>query len=457
MIATDALDLSHPRRLHLVGVGGSGMGPFARLLRADGHRVSGADARGSPALESLREADIEVRVGADYDRLPEGVEAVIRSAAIPEGAPPLRAAAEAGLPVVKYARALGLFSASKETYAVAGTHGKSTTTSLLAWTMRRCGLDPSFIVGASAPQLGGGSGRGSSGRFVVEACEYDRSFLHFSPECAVVTNVEADHLDYYRDLFEIQGAFRAFAERVRGVLVLHEGLVEPIAAGAGVRARILSFGPSPRADLRFEITARRGGLTEFHAAGRRFHILLPGGHNVANAAAVVAVAEAHGWDLRDVADALANFRGVGRRLEVLGRPRGVPVVDDYAHHPTEIEAGIRALREEFAPRRIWCVFQPHQHSRTSRLLDEFARVLATADRVVIPEIYAARDSEAERRAVTGADLVRAVRACGGDAVHMSDFRSIVDFLRTQVRAGDVVVTMGAGDVGDVAGRLAEAL
>ncbi|MGH7161970.1 MAG: glutamate ligase domain-containing protein, partial [Planctomycetota bacterium] len=162
-------------------------------------------------------------------------------------------------------------------------------------------------------------------------------------------------------------------------------------------------------------------------------------------------------DLDAVGEALASFRGVGRRLELVARPRGVAVVDDYAHHPTEVAAGLQALRSEYAPRRLWCVFQPHQHSRTRRFLDQFARVLATADRVVIPEIYAARDAEEDRRAVSGADLAAAVRTLGGDAVHLADFRSIVDFLRPQLRAGDVVVTMGAGDVGDVAGRLAETL
>jgi len=457
MIAPDALDLSRPRRLHLIGVGGSGMAPFARLLHADGHRVSGADARVSPALESLRALGIPCATGAEGDRIPEEAEAVIRSAAIPEGAPALLRAAARGLPVVKYARAVGIYAESKETYAVAGTHGKSTTTSLLAFAMRSCGLDPSYIVGAGAAQLGGGAGRGASRNFVVEACEYDRSFLHFAPECAIVTNIEADHLDYYRDVVEIREAFRRFAERVKGLLVLHESVAGVIGRSGSLRARVLTYGASPEADVRHSPGVRRAGATEFAVDGELFRILLPGAHNVSNATAVVALARARGMALPGLREALASFRGVGRRLEVVGRPRGVPVVDDYAHHPTEIRAGLSALREEFAPRRLWCVFQPHQHSRTRRFLEEFAEVLASADRVVIPEIFAARDSESDRSSVSGADLARRVRDFGGDAVHMSDFPAIVDFLRAQVRAGDVVVTMGAGDVGDVAGRLAQAL
>ena len=199
---------------------------------------------------------------------------------------------------------------------------------------------------------------------------------------------------------------------------------------------------------------RDGG---FAAGGQELHLQLPGFHNALNAAAVLLVARELGIEFEAARAALQAFLGVGRRLQVLGRPRGVPVIDDYAHHPTEVAAGLKALRDAYAPRRLWVVFQPHQYSRLRRFIDEFARVLTAADRIVIPDVFAARDADEDRHSVSAGDLVDAVNRCGGDAVQISDFSSIVDFVRTQARTGDVVVTMGAGNVGDVAGRLVEAL
>jgi UDP-N-acetylmuramate--alanine ligase len=344
----------------------------------------------------------------------------------------------------------------KELCAVAGTHGKTTTTAMLAFVLRHAGWDASFLVGGHVPQLPGhGCGRGR--HFVVEACEYDRSFLHFRPAHAIVTNIEADHLDYFKDIVEIRDAFAAFGRQVDDLLVIHESLRDVVGRAAGVRARVKTFGPSPDADLRVLPERRRDGGASFVALGRPFHLRVPGWHNVLNAAAVLLLARELGLETDEIERALAEFEGVGRRLQVVGRPRGVPVVDDYAHHPTEVAAGLKALRDAYAPRRLWVVFQPHQYSRLRRFLPDFARALTAADRIVVPEIYAARDGDEDRRSVSSADLVAAVRTEGGDAVHIPDFAQIVDFVRTQARAGDVVVTMGAGDVGDVAGRLAATL
>ncbi len=454
MIAPKSLDLSRPRRLHLLGAGGSGMAPFARLLLAAGHRLSGADARRSPALDALQRAGMALKTP---HALPNAVEGVIHSAAIPADDPALVTARTRDIPVLKYSRALGLFTAQHRVCAVAGTHGKTTTAGLFAYALRRAGCGPSYLVGGASPQLGVGAALGPGDLFVAEACEFDRSFLCFQPELAIVTNVEADHLDYYKDIVEIVAAFRMFATQVSGHLVIHEDLKETIGRAGGVRARVVTYGFSPSADVHLDPGMRRGGVTPFRAVGREFELALPGRHNLLNAGAVLAAAHALGCDLGAVGAAFSEFRGIRRRLELRGRPRGVPVIDDYAHHPTEVTAGLQALRDEFAPRRIWCVFQPHQHSRTSHFLREFAHALVGADRVVIPDIYAARESGTDCGRIASRDLVREVRALGGDAVHITDFDSIVDFMSAQVRPGDLVVTMGAGDVGDVAGRLAEAL
>ncbi len=451
MIAHDLLDFSRPRRLHLAGIGGSGMAPFARMLHAAGHTLTGADATENIAVRELRQMGIPVVTGTEADVLPARVEAVIHSAALPPTARPLREAREAGLPVLKYARAVGQLARSKRTFAIAGTHGKTTTTAMLSWVLHRAGLSPSFLVGGNVPQLCE-TGCGRSDRLVVEACEFDRSFLHLRPDVAIVTNIEADHLDYYKDIVEITAAFRAFATQVAEVLVIHEGLRETLGRAGGVRARVVTFGPSPDADLRV-LPADRG----FAVGRHEFRLALPGFHNALNAAAVLAVARTEGVADETVAAALAEFQGVGRRLEVKGRPRGVCVIDDYAHHPTEVRAGLEALRVTFAPGRLWVVFQPHQYSRLRRFLPEFADALASADRIVVPPVFTARDADEDRSAVSSGDLVTAVRHRGGDAVHLQDFDAVVDFVRTQARAGDVVVTMGAGDVGDVAGRLVRVL
>jgi UDP-N-acetylmuramate--alanine ligase len=455
VIAHDIVDLSHPHRLHLLGIGGSGMAPFARLL-ARRHELTGADARESGSVSRLRREGIDVRTGADGERLPRDVDAVIFSAALPPDAAPLQEARRRRLPVLKYARAVGLFAESKRTWAVAGTHGKTTTTGILSWVLGRAGLAPDVLIGGSVPQCSDREGEAAAPRsrhFVLEACEYDRSFLHLRPAVAIITNIEADHLDYYRDIVEIREAFRQFATQVSDLLVIHESLREEIGRAGGVRARVRTFGTSPEADLRVTPLGGRG----FSAHEQECPLQLPGFHNVLNAAAVLQAACQEGVPFEVVRSALAEFRGVGRRLEVVGQPRGVSVIDDYAHHPTEVAAGLKALRDAYAPRRLWVVFQPHQYSRLRRFLPDFARALTAADRIVIPNVFAARDGDEDRRSVSSDDLVSAVRHCGGDAVHIADFASIVDFVRTQARTGDVVVTMGAGDVGDVAGRLAEAL
>jgi UDP-N-acetylmuramate--alanine ligase len=452
MIVREYLDFSRPLRLHLLGAGGSGMGPLARLLHARGHRISGADAREGKNVSLLRGLGIPVATGAAADALPKGIEGVIFSAAIPAGAPPLVEANRRELPVVKYARAVGLLSRQLETYAVAGTHGKTTTTAMLAFVLREAGLSPCCLVGGQVPQLEEG-GAGGAGRLVVEACEYDRSFLHYTPNAAIITNVEADHLDYFKDIFEIRAAFQAFAAQVSALLVVHESLRDGIGRASGVRARVLAYGVSPEADLRVTPVPP----SSFVAGGREFKLKLPGFHNALNAAAVLLATTELGIPREVTARALERFEGVGRRLQVVGAPRGVSVIDDYAHHPTEVAVGLKALRDQYTPRRLWVVFQPHQYSRLRRFLGEFADALVRADRIVIPEVFAARDADDDRNAVTPGDLVDEVRRRGGDAVFIPDFAGIVDFVRTQARPGDVVVTMGAGDVGDVAGRLAQAL
>ena len=356
--------------------------------------------------------------------------------------------------------------------SIAGTHGKSTTAAMLCHVLIEAGLDPGFIIGAHCPQIGGGARLGSRlvphdgpfggrpGLLVAEACEFDRSFHHHRPVLALITNVEEDHLDVYGSIDTIVQAFAAFARLLPAegaggrLLIAHDG-AHRREITAGLSARVDTFGYNPAADYQVvaDATARRVAVHQ--GAGRRaeWTNALPGEHNALNAAAAAILAHDLGvaWD--DVARALDGFRGIDRRLQRLGlRPaRGgtVTVYDDYGHHPTEIEKTLRALRAAERPRRLICVFQPHQHSRTRFLLEEFARSFAAADVVVVPHIYFVRDSEIERHRVSARDLVDRLRGRGITAMHLYPFEAIVEQLEIMCEDGDLLVVMGAGPVGTV--------
>jgi len=452
------------RRMHFVGVGGCGMSGVAEFALTEGAAVSGSDVKASAATDRLARLGAEVRIGHEAANLPRGTDLVVHTAAVKDENPEMVEARRRGLPVLKYAEFLGRLMDLRDGIAVAGTHGKSTTTAMLAFVLAEAGLDPSFVIGADVPQLGGGSRVGSGPHLVVEACEYDRSFLHLSPRAATVLNIEEDHLDYYRDLADIRSAFAALAGRVHedGLLVINgtdRGRREVV---AGARCRVQTFGVGGEWDWHAENLEGDRGRFAFDVYRRgtfygSMRLAVPGRHHVFNALAVVALADWAGAETDAIADALARFEGAGRRMEVLGRSAGVTVVDDYAHHPTEIQATLKAAAERFAPARLWVVFQPHQHSRTRFLLKDFARALTTADKTIVPDIYFVRDSEQERQAVRSQDLVDEIQGLGADALYLADFDSIRRYLVESLGPGDVLMTMGAGDVWHLARPLLEDL
>lgn len=446
----------------MLGVGGSGMAGLAAVLLRHGALVFGTDRGLTPITADLSRRGATISLESETSALPDALDLVVASAAVPADHPLLRAARARKVPVLKYAEMLGAIFDAHDAIAVSGTHGKSTTTAWLTYALRIAGLDPSFVVGAVCPQLGGGSGVGGGRHFVAEACEYDRSFHHLHPNIAAILNVEEDHLDCYANLAEIRDSFARFAGgiRERGALVLNAADAVCTSLPVPREVRAVTFSATGPADWsiaepllragRYEVTLRRRG-----ADAGRVHLGLAGRHNVSNALAVAALAEEAGADLASIRMALETFTGVGRRLETRGVARGVTVADDYAHHPTEIRATLAAARERFAPARVWCIFQPHQHSRTRFLLDDFAGSFADADKVVVPRIYFVRDSERDRQAVSAADLVERIRARGGDAVHIEEFQDIVDHVAAGARDGDLILTMGAGDIWKVADELVE--
>ena len=475
------LDLAG-RRLHFVGVGGCGMSGLARMCRQRGAACTGSDRGESDTVAAVRAAGIDVTLEQSGAALPEPLDAVVVSAAIQVDHPERRAAEARGVPVLKYAELLGLLMRGRRGVAVAGTHGKSTTTSMLAHALIQSEADPSFIIGAACQQIGGGSRVGGSDVLAAEACEYDRSFHHLHPTLAVILNVEADHLDYYAGLDAIVESFAAFAERLpaHGLLLIQHELVARSDVTARAAAEVQTLGFAPQADWRVEVHRGRVSLyrrpsTEAVAAWRS---PLPGEHMAYNAAAAAVLAANLGCSWRRIEHALAGFTGVDRRMQLVGEIEPpdaaagssatppsegggggevIRVIDDYAHHPTEIDTTLRALRAHHRPRRLICVFQPHQHSRTRFLMDQFARCFTEADEVIVPDIYFVRDSEAERQAVTAQHLVDRLRERGTVAKHVPGFDAIADALAADARPGDLIVTMGAGDVWRVGRSLIDRL
>jgi len=453
------------KRIHLIGVGGCGMRGLAGVLIQCGARVSGSDRSASRETSELSTRGATIIVGQAPQNIPDPCDIVVYSAAIKEENPELAEARRRGLPVRRYAEMLGDVMALRTGIAVAGTHGKSTTTAMVAYILQQARLDPTFVVGAGVRQLHGSCGVGSGQHFVVEACEFECSFLKYRPHFGAILNIEEDHLDYFANLSAIIEAFKAFAGRVPrdGCLVANGSDRAVAAAIEGLHCQVETFGFDRESTWSAANVSATRGCYRFTVlkSGREFARIdlenLPGRHQVGNALVATALATRAGVSPDAIASALREFSGAERRLTHCGAVRGIDVYDDYGHHPTEIQVTLRAVRERHPGRRVWVIFQPHQHSRTRFLLNDFARSFGAADHLIVPDIYFVRDSAAERDAICSSDLVERVRANGGDAMYLPDFESIVAHVRQGVRSGDLIVTMGAGDIWKVSDELIDRL
>lgn len=456
--------LTEECRAHLVGITGAGLSSLAAYLSEGGTTVSGSDLRPGPAAGALRGLGIQVRAGHDAANVDFTGGVVVASAAIPAGNPELAEARRRGLRVLKFSDALGEIACERPTLAVAGTHGKTSTGGMLVHALRAAGQDPGYILGGTLmgeSELGGR--RGSDASFVVEACEYDRSFLRLSPWAAAILNVDPDHFDCYPEPQALLEAFRAFLEKIRpgGLAVLSEQASGLLGACESPLHRLLVVGEGPAADLRAVDVASRLGCFSFAVEERgriaaRVALQAPGRHLVGNALAALALAREAGADIRHAATGLGRYRGMRRRFEVRRGAGGGLLVSDYAHHPTELKAVLAAGREAFPGRRLVALFQPHQHSRTRCLLGAFAEALAGFDRILLADIYAARDSEADRSAVSSADLARRIQEAGGDVAAVGPVaRCLESVLAAFDPASDLLLVLGAGDVEDVASPLLE--
>ncbi len=449
-----SLSLTGVQHAYLIGIGGVGMSGAAALLRGRGIEVHGSDREPPPGA------------ARDDAPLPAPLDLVVWSAAIPAEHPQRREAEARGLPGWRYADLVGALMADRRGICVAGSHGKTTTSGILAGGLVHAGRDPSFVVGGHLTDTDGGARVGAGDLFVVESCEFDRSFHAHRPELAIITNVDEDHLDYYADLAEIQESFRVFAALLpeSGRLIVNDAYAPLFEGDARLKASLESYGFSDDATWRVSApqpSADGSGacFTVWERGVERGEITLPmvGRHNVLNATAALATMAACGCTFAEIQAALASFGGVARRQELVAECGGITIVDDYGHHPVEIRATVRALRGRFPGRRLVVVFQPHQASRTRCLMKEFAAALSEADEVWLPPIFFARDSEEERRAVTSGDLARHVENDGGVALALVDLDAAITHGTNHLRPGDVVVTMGAGNVDEVARGLAARL
>ena len=441
-------------RVHLLGIGGAGLTPIATVLHESGLIVSGSDAQISARTENIERLGIRVypsQTAENLTALPadQRPDVVLISSAVNPQNPERQAAETLGIPVVKRREFLAVLLAERTVIAVSGTHGKSTTTAMIVQTLHENGIDAGYIIGSDLPGYGNAH-NGSAEWFVIEADEYDRMFLGLSPQVAVVTNVEWDHPDCYPTPASFQRAFAQFVDQTRpdGLIIscADDDGAEELRAFAPTRGRWISYGLAADAELRAvaPAVAPNGCYTAdvlwWGAPLVTLSLCVPGIHNVWNAMAALAVARYSGLSVTDAAVALSGYTGIARRFEWKGEANGVTVIDDYAHHPTEVMATLSAARARFGARRLWAVFQPHTFSRTRQMLHEMAASFAHADRVIVTDIYAAR--EQDDGSLNAGELVAA--SAHPAIQHIGGLETIADYLAENVTPGDVVVTLGAG-------------
>jgi UDP-N-acetylmuramate--alanine ligase len=443
-------------RVHFVGIGGIGMSALARFLLAKGYEVSGSDRSPGEQGKAVTELGARVLTGHRADHI-DGAELLVVSSAIGQDNPEVQAARAHRIPVVKRSELLGQIVNAGRGVAVAGTHGKTTTSALIGHILTEAGLDPTILIGGIAVNLGSNARVGSGNLVVAEADEFDASFLHLRPHVGVITNVEADHLDFYGSLAAVRAAFQQFARAVTDTLIVRADDPSLRDLTRGTTAHVMTYGIE-LGEWRASHIRDVHGTTRFEAGcgvrRQRFSTCLAGRHNVENALAAIAVAHSLEIPSAMIAESLESFRGVARRFEVKGEVDGVLVMDDYAHHPTEIRASLRALRERFK-RPIRLVFQPHTFSRTRALLGEFATAFRDADQTYLLDIYAAR--ETNTYGVTSRELAEAAWKVKANVAYTATPEVTLERLLNEVRPGDLVITMGAGDVDRLGTPLREGL
>ncbi len=446
------MDLKTAKKIYFIGIKGAGMTAIAQVLKLRGAEVTGSDTHEKFFTdEVLEKSGIKFYESFDAGNLAaEKPDLVIYSTAYTEENIELAAARKSGVAILSYPEALGKILKEGFGIAVCGTHGKTTTTAMLGFVLQELGADPTVVVGSSVPQLGGNARNGGGKYVVIEADEYQNKFLYFDPRAVVLTSAEYDHPDFFKTPEEYNDAFRKFVAKIPtdGFLVACADDKNVLEIAKSAKCKIIFYGLAGGEWSAKNIVARDDGM-EFEVLEKGesrgiFKIQLVGEHNVANALAVIAVAVELGFDLEKIREALEKFSGAVRRFEIKGEANGVLVIDDYGHHPTEIRVTLEAARQKYPDRRIWCVFHPHTFTRTKALLRDFSKSFGAADKTIVIDIYgSAREATG---GVSSGDLVEAIKKEGKDTLYVPTINEAADFLAREIKSGDVVITMGAGDV-----------
>ena len=447
------IDFTHPCHIHFIGIGGISMSGLALILHENGFTVSGSDMNESAITDQLEKSGIRIIYGQKAENITPDIDIIVYTAAIHKDNPEYKAAEASGRPLMPRAALLGqIMALYPDSIAVSGTHGKTTTTSMISNILLAADMDPTVSVGGMLSSIGGNIRVGHSDNFVAEACEYSNSFLQFFPHIELILNIEEDHLDFFKDINDIRASFRKFALKVGkdDVLIINRDIDRFEEIAGGLPGRVITFSIDnseaeyTAGDISFDDFAR--GSFELIVRGRRLGRLnlgVSGRHNIGNALAACAAAQVLNIPFDTIKKGLASFTGTDRRFEHTGSFQGVTVIDDYAHHPTEIRATLTAARH--CPHKdLWCVFQPHTYSRTRAFLSDFADALALADKVVLADIYAAREKDPGD--ISSRDILRLLREKGKEAWYFPAFDEIEDFLKKNCAEGDLLITMGAGNV-----------
>lgn len=438
--------------IYFIGIGGISMSGLAEILASRGHQVSGTDVKETAVTKHLQSLGIHINFGHHAENITDDITLVVYTAAIHDDNPELRAAHEKGIRIMDRAHLLGqIMDEYHDSVAVSGTHGKTTTTSMVSEILLAAEKDPTITVGGILPTIGSNLRIGNSPYFVAEACEYFDSFLQFNPFIAIILNVESDHLDYFKTLENIRRSFHAFAQRVpdKGLLVISEKIDHVEELTDGLTCHVETFGLSGKANWRAENIVHeadgRNSFDVYHNSAffTTIHLHIPGEHNITNALAAIAASAFLGAAPEDCVKGLHHYTGTERRFQLKGKKDGITVIDDYAHHPTEIKAALAAA-QNVQHNTTWCVFQPHTFSRTRFLFDEFGEAFGDADEIIIADIFAAR--ETDDGTVSAAQLADRIAQTGKSARYVGDFAAIEAYLREHCKSGDLLMTVGAGDV-----------
>lgn len=453
------INFQNPVHIYFIGIGGISMSGLAEILLTENFRISGSDRAASDLTRLLESRGAAVFYEQREENITPDIDLIVYTAAIKPDNPELVAARRLNIPTLTRAQLLGqMMQNYKIPIAISGTHGKTTTTSMIAQILLEAGVDPTLSIGGVYKPIGGNIRVGSSEYFVTEACEYTNSFLSFLPKIGIILNIEEDHLDFFKDIQDIRNSFHRFALLLPedGTLIINSAIQHLEEITAGLSCRVITYGLSPSSDYSAsQITYDALGCPSFHLMRRNgkeevFSLKVHGEHNVTNALAAIALADI--LDIPDdvIAKGLLAFDGTDRRFEYKGQLNGVNIIDDYAHHPTEIRATLNAARE-YPHQKLWCVFQPHTYTRTKAFLDEFAGALCLADEIVLADIYAAR--EKDTLGISSQTLQSKIKELGHSCQYFSSFEAIEDFLLKNCTKDDLLITMGAGDVVKIAENL----